>query len=166
MRLSLLACLLSTVFIAGCAQEGVIVQKNSSPQPFYHSLGIDGSYTFLLRDRAGSVHRQLVTPEVFERYAVGDYFNDLQPGPARASDGKNMVTATAPEKSRQRVARVQKAAKSRHTAAAHQRKARKNVSRRTKHRAPASKIVRVQRKPRVAKAKEAQLLFVSVVRCR
>lgn len=166
MRLSILACLLSTVFIAGCAHEGVIVQKNSSPQPFYHSLGIDGSYTFLLRDRAGAVHRQLVTPEVFERYAVGDYFNDLQPGPTRASEGKNMVTATAPAKGAPRVARVQKAAKSRYAAAAHQRKARKNVSRRTKHRVPANKIVRVQRAPRVAKAKEAQLLFVSVVRCR
>ncbi len=97
MRLSLTLSLLAISFLAGCANEGVIVEKNSAPQPFYHSLGIDGSYAFMLRDQAGTVRRQLVTPEVFERYAIGDYFNDLQPGltTQRPSEGKNLAVTLA-----------------------------------------------------------------------
>ncbi len=71
--------LLALFLLTSCANEGVIVRKDAGPLPFYESLGVDGSYAFLLRDNAGSMHRQLVTPEVFERYAVGQYFNDLQP---------------------------------------------------------------------------------------
>ena len=52
---------------------------------------------FILRDQAGNVRSQLVTPEVFARYQTGDYFNDLQaPPPARgkheASNGKSVET--------------------------------------------------------------------------
>lgn len=39
--------------------------------------------TFLLRDQQGNVRSQLVTPEVFARYEVGDYFNDCQAAPQR-----------------------------------------------------------------------------------
>ncbi len=90
MRLYSLLSLLAVTFLTGCAHEGVIVQKNTSPSPFYHSLGIDGSFAFLLKDRAGLTRRQIVTPDVFSRYAVGDYFNDLQPGSSGRSDSKEM----------------------------------------------------------------------------
>jgi hypothetical protein len=51
-------------------------------------------YAFLLKDNAGAVRRQMVTPEVFERYAEGDYFNDLQSGPASGGvDSKIIRTA-------------------------------------------------------------------------
>ena len=42
------------------------------------SIGIDGSFT--LRNQLGIGRSQLVTEEVFQRYEVGQYFNDLQPG--------------------------------------------------------------------------------------
>lgn len=37
-----------------------------------------------LRDSAGVVHRQMVTPDVYARYQRGQYFNDLQPLPANS----------------------------------------------------------------------------------
>jgi hypothetical protein len=76
MRLSLLPAVLLAPLLTSCANQGVIVRKDSGPLPFYESLGVDGSYKFAVRDSAGGVHRQLVTPEVFEHYAVGQYFND------------------------------------------------------------------------------------------
>ena len=89
MRFHTLVSFLFAIFLlTGCANEGVIVRKDAGPLPFYQSLGVDGSYAFLLRDNAGSMHRQLVTPEVFERYAVGQYFNDLQPVATPSSDFK------------------------------------------------------------------------------
>lgn len=81
------------LFFAGCASEGVIVRKDSGPLPFYETIGVDGSYAFILRDRAGSMHRQLVSAEVFDRYAVGQYFNDQQPAAGheeRSSEDKEM----------------------------------------------------------------------------
>ena len=63
---------------------------------------------FILRDRAGNVRSQLVTPEVFARYQAGDYFNDLQPAPPRgkheAKNGTSVETI--------RVTAVQRRAKS------------------------------------------------------
>ena len=70
---------LLALLLSSCANQGTVVQKNSSPMPFYHSLGIDGSYKLALRDSAGAVHSQLVTPEVYHDYAEGDYFNDTLP---------------------------------------------------------------------------------------
>lgn len=84
MRLIVSSLLLGALFLTGCANQGVIVQKESRPHPFYESVGIEGVYTFLLRDDAGAVHRQMVTPEVYERYAIGDHFNDE--APARATN--------------------------------------------------------------------------------
>lgn len=170
MRITPLICLIATTFFVGCAYEGVIVQKNSNPLPLYHSIGVDGSYSFILRDRSGAMHRQIVTPEVFERYGVGDYFNDLQPGPARKEvvDGKTMRTAVQPVAvTTPRVARMQKAVKSTRVATTRKHKAQKHVVRRNKHRAPVSKVARIpQTRPRIAQTKEAQILFVSVARCR
>lgn len=160
-------CLCSILLLSSCAYEGVVVEKNTRPQPFYASLGIDGSYTFLLRDRAGVVHRQLVTPEVFERYAIGDYFNDLQPGPTQggASDGKTMRTATQPAETVHRTAKVNMAAKSSRVAT-HKHKARKKVTRRSKRHSPVRTVARIQPTPQIAKTRTAEILFVSVVRCR
>lgn len=169
MRIIPLVCLIAATFFAGCAYEGVIVQKNSNPLPLYHSLGVDGSYSFILRDRSGAMHRQIVTPEVFERYGVGDYFNDLQAGPAgkEVVDGKTMRTTMQPVAvTTARVARMQKAAKSTRVATTRKHKAQKHVVRRNKHRAPVSKARIPQTRPRIAQTKEAQILFVSVARCR
>lgn len=85
-----IACLFTS-----CAYQGTIVQKQSRPHPLYHSLGIEGVYTFHLRDNASAVHSQMVTPDVFDEYAVGDYFNDQQPGGARG-DAKSARTASNP----------------------------------------------------------------------
>lgn len=80
--------------MASCAYEGVIVRKDSSPLPLYESVGVDGSYKLALRDRTGAVRSQLVTPEVFEGYAEGEYFNDLQSAPSGASAAaKGMASA-------------------------------------------------------------------------
>ncbi len=94
----LIVSLLSTgaLFLTSCANQGVIVQKESRPHPFYESVGIEGVYTFMLRDDAGVIHRQMVTPEVYERYAIGDRFNDEQPTPAvnDTSEPKAVQVAT------------------------------------------------------------------------
>jgi hypothetical protein len=77
--------LLLTVILAltGCAYEGTVVRKDFRLVPFSESLGIVAIYKFELRDKSGQIHTQMVTPEVFATYAVGDYFNDLQiPGRA------------------------------------------------------------------------------------
>ena len=112
--------IISALFFAGCARQGVIVQKESRPSPFYHSLGIEGSYAFMLRDSAGTLHRQMVTPDVYERYAEGDYFNDLQPGATRtdAIDSKVMKTALRPAHDATRFAKMQKTTLARRIATA------------------------------------------------
>jgi hypothetical protein len=84
MRFHPIVSFLPAILLTSCANQGVIVRKDSGPMPFYESLGIDGSYKFAVRDGAGSMHRQLVTPEVFERYAVGQNFNDLEPAPTQS----------------------------------------------------------------------------------
>jgi hypothetical protein len=95
MRLKLPLLVFSAALLASCAFEGTVVQKDAQPHPFYLSQGIDGKYAFILQDKAGVRHRQLVTPEVYERYAVGDYFNDMQTAPGTAHDPKS-VQQTAP----------------------------------------------------------------------
>jgi hypothetical protein len=86
MRFRLFLSPLCAVLLGSCAYQGTIVQKDTTPLPFEHSYGLDGSYAFLLRDSTGSLRRQIVTAEVYNEYAIGEYFNDLQP--RRASDGK------------------------------------------------------------------------------
>ena len=84
----LLTYLIAVSLLSGCAYEGVVVDKRSRPLPFPESLGVDGMYTFKLRNHAGEVHSQMVTAYVFYNYRVGDYFNDLQPPPVQS--GKEM----------------------------------------------------------------------------
>ncbi|MEP6685772.1 MAG: hypothetical protein ABJB22_03265, partial [Verrucomicrobiota bacterium] len=64
--------------LTGCALQGVVVEKNFRPFPFVDSVGMDAIYKFKLRDPQGHICSQMVTPEVFAQYEVGDYFNDLQ----------------------------------------------------------------------------------------
>lgn len=83
MRSKLLPSLVLALLVAGCSQKGVLVEKRLKPSPFAYSTGVDAIYTFLLRDDQGRVHSQMVTPDVFTRYEVGDYFDDQQRGPVR-----------------------------------------------------------------------------------
>ena len=100
MALRLVAIVVLCAFLSSCAHQGVIVDKTSREYPFSESIGVGGSFAFLLKDSTGAIHRQLVTPEVFARYEIGQYFNDLQPASAgqqqqlnQRSDGKTMLTA-------------------------------------------------------------------------
>jgi hypothetical protein len=72
-------CLALTVLLAGCASRGTVVSKSFRALPFSESLGLDALYKLELRDENNRVHSQLVTPEVFRQYRVGDYFDDLHP---------------------------------------------------------------------------------------
>jgi hypothetical protein len=82
MRLNIYASLVAAILLVGCAQRGVVVEKRLKPSPFAYSNGMDGIYSFLLRDEQGNVHSQMVTPDVYSRYDIGDYFDDQQAGPA------------------------------------------------------------------------------------
>ncbi|MDP9254423.1 MAG: hypothetical protein M3O66_05735 [Verrucomicrobiota bacterium] len=88
MRSTIIVYLAAVALLSGCAFQGVIVEKRFRPLPFPDSLGVDGMYNFQLRDRAGQIHSQMVTPEVFSLYEVGDYFDDLQPPPS--TGGKDL----------------------------------------------------------------------------
>ncbi|HEY0369844.1 MAG TPA: hypothetical protein VGC85_09625 [Chthoniobacterales bacterium] len=92
MRLIASSLSLAVVFLTSCAYQGVIVQKQARPHPLYESIGIDGVYSFLLRDNSGAMRRQMVTPEVFQAYAEGQYFNDQQ---AAATSGEFKATQPA-----------------------------------------------------------------------
>jgi hypothetical protein len=83
----LLLPLLAFTLLSSCAYQGVVVEKHSRPLPFPASLGLDGMFSFQLRDRAGELHSQMVTDYVFASYRVGDYFDDLQPPPAQTGKG-------------------------------------------------------------------------------
>ena len=122
MRSSLLASFLIAMLLAGCAFEGVVVEKRSRPLPDASIIGTEGAYsfafrgptgtsrppitvpapqlwtqtngiyTFLLRDQQGTVRSQMVTAEVFAHFRVGDYFNDWQL-PLETSDSKSKTAA-------------------------------------------------------------------------
>ena len=111
--------------LAGCALEGVVVEKHSRPLPDASMIGTEGAYsfafrgptgtsrppitvpvpqlwtqnngiyTFLLRDQAGSAHSQMVTAEAFARSRVGDSFDDRQ-CPLKTADSKDKtITAVS-----------------------------------------------------------------------
>lgn len=93
MRFPVSICLVLALVVTSYASQGVVVETHSRPFPFYYSLGVERLDTFVLRDSAGAFHRQMVPPDVSVRYAVGDYFNDSQPGGGTSSDDKTMRTA-------------------------------------------------------------------------
>lgn len=87
MHLKICVTILAAIILAGCAQKGVVVEKRLKPSPFAFSNGMDGIYSFLLRDEQGHVHSQMVPPDVFNRYEIGDMFDDQQAGPAHRESG-------------------------------------------------------------------------------
>lgn len=96
MYLRPVALILAAALLGSCAYQGVVVERNVRELPFSETVGMPGSFTFLLRDSAGAVHRQMVTPEVFANYEVGDVFNDTQPAPVhhQMMGDKQMLTAS------------------------------------------------------------------------
>ena len=88
MRFRLLLSPVCALLLGSCAYQGTIVQKDATPLPFTHSYGLDGSYAFLLRDSTGKTRRQVVTADVYNQYAIGEYFSEFEP--RRANDGKTM----------------------------------------------------------------------------
>ncbi|MEO5721648.1 MAG: hypothetical protein ABIR71_09285 [Chthoniobacterales bacterium] len=178
MRPPLLICLIVSTFLVGCVYEGTIVEKHTNPLPLHHSVGVDGSYSFILRDQAGTTHRQIVTPEVFERYTLGDYFNDLQPVPAGKDYPKAIQSAAATPTANRLVARKtiaskpavakvkKKATKSKRITVQKQKARKKHLALRNKRRAPVTKVARPQQVAQTAQIREADMLLVSVVRCR
>ena len=159
----------------GCAFEGTIVEKYSRLRPDASMIGTEGvhsfvfrgptgtsrppvgvpnpqfwtessgSYKFLLRDQQGNVRSQLVTPEVFARCRVGDYFNDRGPAcaPSDAKDSKATVAVIQQRRhhrtaqTRQSQRRVAQARRSHRKVAMHRRyhsnKSRKTIALRTSH---------------------------------
>lgn len=170
--------LFAFTFLTSCAHEGVIVRKDSTAQPFYQSVGVDGSYSFMLRDNAGSIHRQLVTPEVFERYALGQYFNDLQPattGAERSGDKEMKTASTAPSARPHaaiasaaskpgQVAIAKKLSSARHTVAKHH-QAHKAVAKHAPGAVTKKKVIATA-KPQPVAPPARPTLLVAVARCR
>jgi hypothetical protein len=118
MRLHL-SLLFSAALLSSCAYEGTIVEKSHQPHPMYLSQGIEGKFTFIVEDKAGVRHRQMVTPEVFERYAIGQYFNDQETGPSGGIDEGKSFKSTVMTASRSTAANpVRYAKKSSPTTAA------------------------------------------------
>ncbi|HEV2841600.1 MAG TPA: hypothetical protein VGW39_09775 [Chthoniobacterales bacterium] len=173
--LSCLVALLLAGRAFGCAFEGTIVEKYSRLRPDASMIGTEGvhsfvfrgptgtsrlpvgvpnpqfwtessgSYKFLLRDQRGNVRSQLVTPEVFARCRVGDYFNDRGPAcaPADAKDSKATVAVIQQRRhhrtaqARQSHRRVVQVRRSHRKVAMHRRhhsnKSRKAIALRTSH---------------------------------
>ena len=181
MRFNFFSPLVLMAFLTSCANEGVVVQKSALPFPFYHSLGMEGKYTFVLKDNTGAIRRQMVTQEVFERYAIGEYFNDLQPNATQReslSDDKAVRTAALPSTSRAvtRQASTAKARKSRTVAAkgrksratiaAKGKKARQTVAKRSVPKTDRKGTIRKVKAVKALPVPEAEIVFISVVRCR
>lgn len=154
MRSNLLASFVA-MLLAGCAFEGVVVKKRSRPLPDSSMIGTEGvysfafrgptgtsrppitvrspqfwtetngRYSFLLRDQQGNVRSQMVTAEVFARYRVGDYFNDLQ-SPPEHSDSKDRKTVATVVHQR------------RHHRMAQTRRTHRKVARHRRHHSPKS----------------------------
>jgi hypothetical protein len=149
---SILACLLIPVLLSGCAAQGTIVEKRSRQRPDSSMIGTEGvdsfvfrgpvgtsrqptmvsgpqfwtetggSYKFILRDQAGNVRSQLVTPAIFVQYNVGDYFNDTLP-PVEAPSAKDHTTKVAlhPDQAVQTHRQMAQTHRNRHRVAKHHR---------------------------------------------
>jgi hypothetical protein len=181
MRFNLFSPVILAALLTSCANEGVVVQKSALPFPFYHSLGMEGKYTFVLRDKAGTMRRQMVTPEVFERYAIGEYFNDLQPVSTqgeRFSDDKAVKAAALPSpwRAMARQASTTKTKKARSVAAtprksraavaAKRGKSRQMVAKRALPKTQKSEPIRKEKPVRATPVPDAEIVFISVARCR
>lgn len=133
MRTNILLALCLAFAVTGCARRGVLVDKRLKPSPFAYSAGVDGIYTFLLRDERGRVHSQMVPAEVFARYDVGDYFDDRQPAPARQESGYSKDTSDSKDV---RPVSTSMRRASAHSVAQHHSSKKKHVAHRKSHRSP------------------------------
>ncbi|MDQ2868233.1 MAG: hypothetical protein M3R59_07475 [Verrucomicrobiota bacterium] len=100
MTTKILGALALLSLLSSCAFEGTVVQKEARPLPLAYSLGTDVICKFQLRDRSGALCWQMVSPEVYNTYEVGDYFNDLNPVPPHhgfGKDGKDMSAPWTPQ---------------------------------------------------------------------
>lgn len=178
MRFSIPLCIACAAVLTSCAYEGTIVQKDVRPLPFTHTAGIDGSYAFLLKDNTGTVRRQIVTAEVFNQYAIGEYFNDAQPvsTPRDVIDPKVVrppMVATKKPAATQRLATMRKAIV----------KNARQVATKTKSAKPTAALRKVAKKPAAPLQKpapvlralparqtpapaDASLVYINVDRCR
>ena len=152
MRLPVTIVVVAATFLTSCAYEGVVVEKRSRPHPLYHSVGIEGVYTFVLRDQSGALHRQMVSPEVFEQYGEGDYFNDLQPPVSGGSDFKQTRAASVTPKAPVKAATASGAAKSSKA----KRVAAKPQSTRTKSKSAGTTAKRTPSRVAQSKTRQAQ----------
>ena len=66
------------------------------PGPEFWGPERNGVYTFIIRDPQGNQRDQMVTPDVYARYRVGDYFNDQRPPPAGESYGSSDSKTSRP----------------------------------------------------------------------
>jgi hypothetical protein len=81
MQLRFLLIPAAVAFLTASASAEIVVDKTFRALPFSDSLGVDGIYKIQLRDANNRVHTRMVTAEVFNRYALGESFDDrLQPG--------------------------------------------------------------------------------------
>lgn len=119
MRPQIYTALIAALLLAGCAQKGTVVEKRLKPSPFAYSAGVDAIYSFLLRDEQGHVHSQMVTPDVFSRYEIGDYFDDQQAGSStRRDEGFSKDSSREDSKSVKPVRRTSASRKKHHTTTA------------------------------------------------
>jgi hypothetical protein len=143
------ALVLTVTLLASCAYQGVVVDKSARDLPFSETVGMPGSFALMLRDNSGAVHRQLVTPDVFARYEVGDYFNDMQAGPAARQQGsgdKVMLTASNPPRpSTVRVAKAHSATRSHAIASKKHHKTHRAIASATRTRSHKSKAAAAKR---------------------
>ena len=148
MRLHL-SLLFSAALLSGCAYEGVVVEKSQQAFPMYLSHGVEGQYTFIVRDKGGALHRQMVTPDVFERYAIGQYFNDQETGAAGTiEEGKTVQSQTMTASNAQRTNGVRYASKP-----AAQRAAKTTIARTTSKQTPRPTAKAKARRAAIAAAK-------------
>ncbi len=164
---TLLIAILPTSWALGCAFEGTIVDKHSRLRPDSSMTGTEGvysfvfrgptgtsrlpitvpnplfwtessgSYKFYLRDQQGHVHSQLVTPEVFARCQVGDYFNDHGPACQRpdSKDSKTTTVSMIHQRSNHRVAQAHRTHHRMAMHRGHRSKSAKMIALRASHRA-------------------------------
>ncbi|MFN2476354.1 MAG: hypothetical protein ABR526_08450 [Chthoniobacterales bacterium] len=163
MHLRLAALIIAGALLGSCAYQGVVVDKSARDLPFSETVGAAGSFAFMLKDSTGAVHRQLVTPEVYASYNVGDFFSDLQPAPTQHGNvAEDKVVLTASRETPQRHTAVAKMQPPKATAKLASKKKAKSISKvagsssakksHKSHRSVAAKH-RTHKKSDVAKAK-------------
>lgn len=86
-----------TAFLGAGGVHGIVVGKSYQPLPLVDSLGIDGIYRLELQGADKVVHRQMVSPEIFSSYQIGDEFDDrLSAADARKHHANQLAAEAKP----------------------------------------------------------------------